>query len=107
MIKVLAQSQSFSPDVELLIADVGNFPSKVLAAARPLIMERVSDATVVLEPTLRLRRQAAQDLMDQLWACGLRPAEGAGSAGQLAATERHLADMRRLVFEVPNQGVSR
>lgn len=49
-------------------------------------------------PLLKLDRQAAQSLMDQLWNCGVRPAEGHGSAGQLGATERHLKDMRRIVF---------
>lgn len=51
-------------------------------------------------PTMSLPRAAAQELMDQLWRCGLRPSEGTGSAGSLAATERHLADMRRITGEV-------
>jgi hypothetical protein len=42
---------------------------------------------------------AAQDLIDRLWSAGLRPTEGSGSAGALAATERHLKDLQRLVFE--------
>lgn len=41
----------------------------------------------------------ALKLMDDLWVCGLRPSEGSGSAGALAATERHLGDMRRIVFD--------
>ncbi len=41
----------------------------------------------------------AQELMDGLWRCGVRPTEGKGSAGQLSATERHLQDMRALVFK--------
>jgi hypothetical protein len=40
-----------------------------------------------------------QDLMDKLWSIGFRPTEGSGSAGALAATERHLKDMQRLVFD--------
>ncbi len=50
-------------------------------------------------PTFRLpaRSNEAQALMDRLWACGLRPTEGKGSAGAMAATERHLADLRILV----------
>lgn len=36
--------------------------------------------------------------MDQLWNCGLRPTEGSGSAGSLAATQRHLEDMRKIAF---------
>lgn len=43
---------------------------------------------------------AAQELMDDLWACGVRPTEGRGSAGQLDAVRHHLEDMRKLVFEM-------
>ena len=48
--------------------------------------------------TLRLTADEAQVLMDDLWRAGTRPTEGAGSAGALAATERHLEDMRKLAF---------
>lgn len=50
-------------------------------------------------PTATIGITEAQQLMDDLWHCGLRPSEGSGSAGALAATERHLEDMRRLVFD--------
>jgi hypothetical protein len=36
--------------------------------------------------------------MDELWRVGLRPTEGTGSAGSLAATERHLKDMQRIAL---------
>lgn len=52
----------------------------------------------VLPGTQSLELAAAQELMDSLWQCGLRPTEGAGSAGALAATERHLADLRQICF---------
>lgn len=52
-------------------------------------------------PIVNLPQEQAQALMDQLWNCGLRPTEGSGSAGSLAATERHLEDMRSLVFKTP------
>lgn len=52
----------------------------------------------VTEPTLRLESNQAQTLMDDLWQAGYRPSEGTGSAGSLNATERHLEDMRKLVF---------
>lgn len=52
------------------------------------------------EPTLRLRMDEAQQLMDSLWNCGLRPTEGSGSAGSLAATQKHLEDMRKLTFDL-------
>ena len=49
---------------------------------------------------LRLENTLAQKLMDELWNCGIRPSEGTGSAGALAATQAHLKDMQRLVFEL-------
>ncbi len=48
----------------------------------------------------------AQALMDRLWKAGFRPTEGAGSAGSLAATEYHLKDMRKLVFDKPEPSIS-
>ncbi len=65
-------------------------------AAQPLTLE---DA----EPGDRLPLVAsldwttAQILMDTLYACGVRPTEAAGSAGQRAAMEKHLNDMRAIV----------
>ena len=57
-------------------------------------------------PAMQLMDAQAQDLMDKLWAAGYRPTEGSGSAGSLAATERHLEDMRQLVFESLHLGSS-
>lgn len=53
----------------------------------------------IIPETCEIGFDAAQRLMDDLWSCGLRPTEGAGSAGALAATQKHLDDMRKLVFE--------
>jgi len=50
------------------------------------------------EPFLTVHANEAQELMDSLWQCGLRPSEGSGSAGALAATQKHLDDMRKLAF---------
>ncbi len=47
---------------------------------------------------LSLSLTESQMLMDALWDCGLRPSEGSGSAGALAATESHLADMKKIAF---------
>lgn len=46
-----------------------------------------------------LTHEAAQQLMDDLWRCGLRPTEGQGSAGQRAALEAHLRDVRAIAFK--------
>jgi hypothetical protein len=50
------------------------------------------------DPTFNLDGQEAQELMDMLWNCGLRPTQGKSSVGQLDAVERHLADMRAIAF---------
>ena len=65
--------------------------------AQPLVFAENSDEGSIYEPTLCLRVEEAQELMDALWDAGLRPTEGSGSAGSLAATERHLADMRGIL----------
>ncbi len=51
-----------------------------------------------IEPTFNITPGEAQQFMDELWRAGIRPTEAAGSVGQLAATTRHLQDMRALVF---------
>ncbi len=54
---------------------------------------------MMIEPTLHIGMDEAQTLMDDLWSAGLRPTEGSGSAGSLKATEKHLADMRKIAFK--------
>ena len=66
--------------------------------ARDIVFEPRTPA-VYLAPLLKISENAAQELMDQLWSCGLRPSQGSGSAGSLSATQYHLEDMRKLVFE--------
>ena len=49
-------------------------------------------------------RNEAQALIDDLWQCGMRPTEGAGTAGSMLAAQKHLEDMRSIAFaklEVP------
>lgn len=57
---------------------------------------------VMIEPFVKLEIQEAQQLIDELWQCGLRPSEGTGSAGSLRATEIHLKDMRKIAFKKLN-----
>lgn len=71
------------------------------------IVMTTQEVTAV-EPSdvLTVPRETAQELMDSLWQCGLRPSEGSGSAGSLKATQDHLKDMqelsRRLLSMVEN-----
>jgi len=68
--------------------------------AATITMVQYDDACypVIIDPMLRIEIQEAQQLMDELWQCGLRPTEGSGSAGSLAATERHLKDMQAVAY---------
>lgn len=64
---------------------------------RKIILEEKEENTYC-EPSFVLDRDMAQVLMDDLWHSGLRPTEGTGSAGALLATQKHLEDMRTIVF---------
>jgi hypothetical protein len=66
------------------------------SVATNIVMERVPFGASMM-PLLNLDKSAGQVLMDDLWKAGLRPTEGAGSAGSLAATQAHLGDMRKIV----------
>jgi hypothetical protein len=50
------------------------------------------------EFTVKLRFDEAQQLMDELWRAGVRPAATEASVGALAAVKYHLEDMRRIAF---------
>lgn len=77
-----------------------------IGVAMPAVfVEQRADAVIQSsDPMLRLTKADGQELMDELWRIGLRPTEGSGSAGSLAATERHLKDMQRLVFKEGGNG---
>lgn len=79
-----------------------------LAVMQPTEFKVIDENTYERIPAMAISRDDCQALMDELWRVGIRPSEGTGSAGSLAATERHLADMRALVFKqygalVPSQ----
>ncbi len=57
------------------------------------------DEGAVIPPAMTLSMDDAQRFIDELWRAGLRPTDGAGNAGALAATLRHLEDFRALVFK--------
>jgi hypothetical protein len=87
----------WSPHMQVLISH--NQPRNGgIFVAEPLTF-RPLESFEIPEPQLDLNDSEAQSLMDQLWQCGIRPTEGTGSAGAMAATQSHLADLRRLVFD--------
>ncbi len=91
--------------LEFLLQDrAWNARGNYLAYGLPVQMQMVKPDEIGTAPlaTFGLEQAAAQALMDSLWQCGLRPSEGTGSAGAMAATQRHLEDMRQLVAHALN-----
>ena len=86
----------YSFGIDVLIRQIQ--PNGLMSVAKTITLETV-DANYQINPTMNIDNTAAQILMDDLWNCGIRPSEGSGSAGQLAAVERHLADMRTIAYE--------
>jgi hypothetical protein len=87
----------FHNDIDLRLAVVDG--AKVTVATNLILTTQ--DEGADFPPLMTMGSDMGQQLMDQLWECGLRPSEGAGSAGQMTAVQAHLNDMRRLVFQEP------
>ena len=68
-----------------------------IACATSITFAPLAEGEMAPPAALRLRDREAQMLIDALWDAGLRPSEGSGSAGAMLATQKHLADMRKLV----------
>lgn len=94
--KLLVHRQPWLPVFEFLYVE--ERPGGQFFRASSMNMEPDEPDNFVTAPSFSLHPEQAQALMDQLWTCGLRPSEGSGSAGSLAATERHLEDMRKLAM---------
>ena len=95
MLEIKVQRQAWRDGVELMAFARDDRGTSV---AKALTLERIADGECWPEPTMTLTNNAAQMLIDELWRCGLRPSEGSGSAGSLAATERHLKDMQAVAL---------
>jgi len=54
-----------------------------------------------------LSEQAAQELANALYDCGVMASKARGSIGQLEAVKYHLEDMRKIVFSPITEGVSK
>lgn len=78
-----------------LLFGVSDDGRRALAAA-----EVLREPGTYCEPFAVLMETEAQQLIDELWACGLRPTEGSGSAGQSGAQQAHIADLRNITFKL-------
>ena len=95
-VKLIAELRHFNRVVAVTAAC--EQPDGRFKVAEPVTWRVVEEGEANVKPMISLHNGEAQLLMDELWRCGLRPSEGAGSAGSLAATERHLKDMQAIAF---------
>lgn len=89
---------SFGPDTYRVYL-YARLPDGRIAIPESAITMRLidPDASPVSEPVLTTGQEALQSLIDELWHLGIRPTEGHGSTGQLAATEKHLTHTTALL----------
>ena len=92
-IQVRAEKAGFSPMIDLAIRT--NFS---VVRRESVVFDSKNEGECYM-PTLSIPIPQAQVLIDDLWRAGLRPSEGTGSAGSLAATERHLKDLQKIVYK--------
>jgi hypothetical protein len=68
-----------------------------------LVMETVKEGEFVeTSDVFTIPHETAQELIDSLWQCGLRPSEGSGSAGSLKATQDHLKELQAITNRLFN-----
>lgn len=96
----LAETSNFRRQISLHVATVPREDGAYAVAMPVMWVTQQTGDLVPEEPLLKMSQTDGQNLMDELWRCGLRPSEGSGSAGALAATERHLADMQKISFDL-------
>lgn len=82
---------SFGPDT-YRVHLYARMPDGRIAIPEAAVTMRILEPedTTRSEPVLNVGKEALQALIDELWHLGIRPTEGHGSTGQIAATEKHL-----------------
>lgn len=100
-LKFIIDRKGFSLDRQYQVCIGAETRNGQWAIMQPVDFKVLTEQEAYLEqrPAFEMSCEDCQGLMDELWNVGIRPTEGTGSAGSLAATERHLADMRALVFK--------
>ena len=95
--KFHAQREPFTGGINLSMMRKGkDEANRNMLVATDVKMEEM-DRRICVSPFLQLAYEDAQRLMDELYHCGVRPTEAAGTAGSMKATQDHLQDMRCIV----------
>jgi len=94
MMKVFAEKVPWERGIKIHMGE--HLPNSNKISMLSEIIFKEMDEFTYSESPFFLNFTQAQELMDSLWDCGLRPSEGSGSAGALLATQNHLKDMQGL-----------
>ncbi len=62
------------------------------------IMMIQSDPGTLMQPTLSVHPEEAQQIMNELWRIGIRPKNGAGAIAHTESLQSHLEDLRTIAF---------
>lgn len=90
-LKIRASGRIWHDGVDIMLREGNSVGSSITMI--------VPEEGVMIDPLCSISNKSAQVLMDDLWHAGFRPTEGVGSAGSLAATQKHLEDMREIAFD--------
>ena len=93
-----AERRLFMDDIAIYLFE--RLGSEKIAMMTDVTMETLEIGQFRPETPLVINLTTAQELIDSLWECGLRPSEGSGSAGSLKSTENHLKDMQTLSWRL-------
>ena len=98
-IKVTAQYEPCMDTIDVWIKDIKDpLMSGTIAKAMPLIFQEIKEGEL-FEPAFRLKINAAQELMNDLWNAGIRPRNMEITKETIKAIDNHLQDMRAIVFD--------
>jgi hypothetical protein len=98
--EIVAERRLWTNEIDVFVATLKDDRRYFLHVG---LVKEVEEGSIISMPTMTLTSTEAQKLMDELWGCGLRPSEGTGSAGSLAATQNHLKDMQNIAFMLLNR----
>lgn len=102
IIKLQRNMGFYDTEFEALIG-IRNSLTRTLAVAEPIVFKEQDPArTVPYRSILQLTSQSVQELMNDLWAMGIRPTEMKHTSETIDAMKSHIDDFRKIVFSTLN-----
>ena len=98
-IRIRVQRESWGPGLHVYIQ--GEQCAKHVYLAAGFVVDQRTKEEASTEPYLpRMTDNRAQELMDELWRCGIRPSDGRRTDEAMGALGAHLEDMRKIAFRL-------